>query len=171
MPAKLDDRDRRYLQLAVELSRGFRYDERRWPFGALVVVNDQIIGQGVNRVVELHDPTAHAEVMALRAAGACLDRHHFEDGVLYASSEPCPMCLTACYWAGLPRVVFGATSSDVAACGLRDLQLYAELARPAGERSIHEDGGDGDLRQDAAAILQDWARMRRQPAVQGGGWL
>jgi guanine deaminase len=95
--------------------------------------------------------------MALRAAGARLDRYHVEDGVLYASSEPCPMCLAACYWACLPRVVFGATSSDVAACGLQDLQLYVELARPVGQRSIREDGCDGDLRYDATAILNDWA--------------
>jgi guanine deaminase len=162
MAAKLDDRDRRYLRLAVELSRGFLHDERRWPFGALVVVDDQIVGQGVNRVVELHDATAHAEVMALRAAGARLDRYHFEDGVLYASSEPCPMCLTACYWACLPRIVFGATTYDVAACGQRDLQLYTELLRPAGQRSMREDGGDGVLRQNAVAILHDWAR-RPQP--------
>ena len=61
MAAKLDNHDRRYLRIAVELSRGFLSDERRWPFAALVVVGDQIVGQDVNRVVELHDPTAHAE--------------------------------------------------------------------------------------------------------------
>jgi guanine deaminase len=168
MAARLDDRDRRYLQLAVELSRGFLHDERRWPFGAVVVVDDQVVGQGINRVEELHDATAHAEVMALRAAGARLDRYHFEDGVLYASSEPCPMCLTACYWACLPRVVFGATTYDVAACGLRDLQLYAELVRPAGQRSMREDGGDGEPRQAAVAILQDWGRrFQPQPDHEG----
>ena len=168
MTARLDDRDRRYLRLAVDLSRGFVQDGRRWPFAALAMVDDQIVGQGVNRVVELHDATAHAEVLALRAAGARLGRYHFEDGVLYASSERCPMCLTACYWACLPRVVFGATSHDVAACGLRDLQLYAELSRPAGRRSIREDGGDGDLRQDATAILQDWAlRFQSAPGQEG----
>lgn len=162
MAVKLDDRDRRYLRVAVELSRSFLHDERKWPFAALVVVDDQIVGQGVNQVVELHDASAHAEVMALRAAGVRLGRHQFEDGVLYASSEPCPMCLTACYWACLPRVVFGATTHDVAATGLRDLQLYTELVRPAAQRSMREDGGDGDLRRDATAILHDWAR-RYQP--------
>ena len=168
MAAKPDDRDRRYLRQAVELSRGFLHDERRWPFAALVVVDDQIVGQGVNRVVELHDVTAHAEVMALRAAGARLDRYHFEDGVLYTSSEPCPMCLTACYWACLPRIVFGATSYDVAACGLRDLQLYAELVRPAGQRSMREDGCEGDLRQDAVATLHTWARrFQPRPSQEG----
>jgi tRNA(Arg) A34 adenosine deaminase TadA len=168
MAAKLDERDRCYLRLAVDLSCGFVHDERRWPFAALLVVDDQIVGQGVNRVVELHDATAHAEVLALRAAGGRLGRYHFEDGVLYASSEPCPMCLTACYWACLPRVVFGATSRDVAAHGLQDLQFYAELARPAAQRSIREDGGDGDLRRDATAILHDWARrFRPRPGQEG----
>jgi tRNA(Arg) A34 adenosine deaminase TadA len=168
MAAKLDECDRLYLRLAVDLSCGFVHDERRWPFAALLVVDDQIVGQGVNRVVELHDATAHAEVLALRSAGARLGRYHFEDGVLYASSEPCPMCLTACYWACLPRVVFGATSHDVAAHGLQDLQFYAELARPAARRSIREDGGDGDLRQDATAILHDWARcFRPRPGQEG----
>jgi guanine deaminase len=167
MHAHVDGRDLGYLRLAVELSRGYLHDDRRWPFGALVVVGDRVAGQGINRVEELHDPTAHAEVMALRAAAASLGRHLLEDGVLYSSSEPCPMCLAACYWACLPRVVFGATSYDVAACGLRDLQLYAELARPAAHRSMREDACGGDLRRDATAVLQDWAR--RFPSAARGG--
>ena len=77
------------------------------------------------------------------------------------------MCLTACYWACLPRIVFGATSYDVASCGLRDLQLYSELARPAGQRSMREDGCDGDLRLDAVATLQDWARWFKPPDQEG----
>lgn len=103
MPGRLDQADRGYLQRAVELSRGYRDDQRRWPFGAIVVVGGQIAGQGVNRVVELHDPAAHAEIMALRAAGMALGRHVFEDAVLYSSSEPCPMCLAACYCGRSPR--------------------------------------------------------------------
>jgi guanine deaminase len=95
-------------------------------------LSGQIAGKGVNRVVELHDPAAHAEVMALRAAGSALGRHVFEDAVLYSSSEPCPMCLAACYWACVQRVVFAATSYDVAACGLQDLAIYEELKLPPG---------------------------------------
>lgn len=154
----LDEDHRGYLGTAVELSRSYREDRRRWPFGAIVVVGDQIVGQGVNRVVELHDPAAHAEVMALRAAGSALSRHEFPDAVLYSSSEPCPMCLAACYWACIPRVVFAATSRDVADCGLRDLAIYEELRLPAEHRSMQEDPGQGDLRQDAIAVLRDWAR-------------
>ena len=116
----------------------------------------QVAGEGTSRV-ELHDPTADAEVMALRAAAAVLGRHLLEDGVLYCSSEPCPMCLIACYWARIPRVVFGATSYDVATYGFEDLQFYRELTLPAGKRMVQEDAADDSLRKDAADILRSWA--------------
>lgn len=105
MPGKLDDADRRYLQRAIEISRRALDDGGKTPFGALVVVADQVAGEGTSQVVERRDPTAHAEIMALRAAREALGRHTIDDGVMYASSEPCPMCLTACYWgpAVLPR--------------------------------------------------------------------
>jgi guanine deaminase len=146
--------------MAVKLSRGYHDDGRRWPFGAILVVGGQVVGTGVNRVVELHDPAAHAEVMALRAAGSALGRHVFTDAVLYSSSEPCPMCLAACYWACVPRVVFAATSRDVAAVGVRDLAIYDELKLPAELRSVREDAGGDDLRRDAAAVLRDWAERQ-----------
>jgi guanine deaminase len=82
--------------LAIDISRRALEDDGKTPFGAIVVGGDEIAGEGTSRVVELRDPTAHAEVMALRAACAALGRHLLDDGVLYASSEPCPMCLTAC---------------------------------------------------------------------------
>jgi guanine deaminase len=166
-PETLDEADRRYLRRAIELSRGYLDDDRRWPFGAVLVVGGEIVAEGVNQVVELRDPTAHAEVIALRAAGSSLGSYLFPDGVLYSSSEPCPMCLTACYWACLPRVVFGATSEDVAACGIRDLELYRELARPAGERSLRQDGADSELRRSAVAVLRDGAG--RVPGGAGAG--
>ncbi len=158
MTAEWDVTDRRFLRLAVDLSRGYLDDRRRWPFGAIVVADGEIVGQGMNQVVELNDPAAHAEVMALRAAGAALNSHQFEGGTLYSSSEPCPMCLAACYWASLGRVVFAATSHDVADCGLRDLAIYDELSRPAERRSMPEDEAGDDLRQQATAVLRDWAR-------------
>ena len=157
MPGKLDDTDRRYLQRAIDISRRALEDDGKTPFGALVVVADTIVGEGTSQVVELDDPTAHAEVMALRAAGATLGRHLFADGVMYASSEPCPMCLTACYWARIPRLVYGATSYDVATYGFEDLQFYRELTHPNDARSIREDAADDDLRETAAAGLRAWA--------------
>ncbi len=135
MSGTLSDTDRGYLRMAVDLSRGYLDDGRRWPFGAVLVAGGRIVAQGVNQVVELRDPTAHAEVMALRAAGHVLGEHQFEGAILYSSSEPCPMCLAACYWARLGRVVFAATTNDVAACGLQilspEFEKLAAIPRPA----------------------------------------
>ncbi|HET6193012.1 MAG TPA: nucleoside deaminase, partial [Trebonia sp.] len=107
--------------MAVELSRTYRDDPRRWPFGAVLVGQGKILGRGSNQVVELRDPSAHAEIMALRAAGRALGQYAFEDSALYSSSEPCPMCLAACYWASVPRIVFAATSRDLAEYDFQDL--------------------------------------------------
>ncbi|MGH3409230.1 MAG: nucleoside deaminase [Streptosporangiaceae bacterium] len=163
MAARLSEADRRYLQRAIEISRGALEDGGKSPFGALVVVAGAVAGEGANRVAELHDPTAHAEITALRAAGQALGRPEFEDGVVYSSSEPCPMCLTACYWAGIPRVVYGATSHDVAACGFADLRLYREIGRPGPERRVREDPAGDDLREAAAAGLREWAAQQPVP--------
>jgi guanine deaminase len=157
MPGTLDEADRRYLQRAIDISRHALEDEGKTPFGALIVVGGQIVGEGTSRVVELQDPTAHAEVMALRATGAALGRHLFPEGVMYCSSEPCPMCLTACYWARIPRLVFGATSHDVATYGFEDFQFYRELSYTADKRFLQEDAAADPLHQDAAAVLRAWA--------------
>jgi guanine deaminase len=161
----LSTQDEKYLARAIEISRRALEDEGKTPFGALVVVGDRIVGEGTSSVVELHDPTAHAEVMALRDAGRNLERHLFEDGTMYCSSEPCPLCLTACYWARLPRLVFGASSHDVAANGFEDLQLYRELASPREARSLREDQADGDLRSQAISVLTGWADNLPEPVV------
>jgi guanine deaminase len=160
MPGKLDDDDRRYLRMAVELSRSYRDDPRRWPFGAVVVGQGKVLGQGSNQVVELRDPSAHAEVMALRAAGGALGRHVLEDCVLYSSSEPCPMCLAACYWAAVPRVVFAATSRDLAGYDFQDLVFYTELGLPAERRSMREDADREEVRREALLAVQGWAQRR-----------
>ena len=160
MSGKLDDDDRRYLRMAVELSRSYRQVPRRWPFGAVVIGRGKVVGRGSNQVAELRDPSAHAEIMALRAAGDALGRHALEDCVLYSSSEPCPMCLAACYWASVPRVVFAATSRDLAGYDFQDLAFYAELGLPAERRSMREDADGDELRQDALQAVQDWAQRR-----------
>jgi guanine deaminase len=121
------------------------------------VLSQEIVGEGTSSVVELLDPSAHAEIMALRSAAAKLQRHLIDDGTLYSSSEPCPMCLTACYWARIPRVVIAATSYDVATYGFEDLQLYRELARATRHRSLREDEADQNIRSQAADVLRSWA--------------
>jgi tRNA(Arg) A34 adenosine deaminase TadA len=165
MPVKLDDDGRRYLRMAVELSRCYRDDPRKWPFGAVLAGQGMVHGRGSNQVAGLRDPSAHAEIMALRAAGLALGRHTFEDCVLYSSSEPCPMCLAACYWASVPRVVFAATSRDLAGYDFQDLAFHAELRLPAGRRSMREDADGDELRKEALVAVRDWAQ-RGGPAVE-----
>jgi guanine deaminase len=159
----LDQADREFLDRAIRLSRQALEDEGKTPFGAILVLDGQLVGEGTSRVAELCDPTAHAEIMALRSAGAKLGRHLFENAVLYASSEPCPMCLAACYWARVPRVVFAATSRDVAASGFEDLQFYRELGTPTDMRAMREDAADAQLREIAVAVLKDWTRQLPGP--------
>jgi len=163
MNESLTPADEQFLERAIRISRRALEDEGKTPFGAIVVIDGQVISEGTSSVVELRDPTAHAEVMALRNAGAALGRHLFEDGVMYASSEPCPMCLVACYWARLPRLVFGATSHDVATSGFEDLQLYRELTRSTPERSLREEPARDALRQRAADVLRGWADQLPEP--------
>jgi guanine deaminase len=161
----LAEEDQRFLARAIELSRHALEDEGKTPFGAIVVIGGEIVSEGTSSVVELADPTAHAEVMALRNAGKRLGRHLLEDGIMYASSEPCPMCLVACYWARIPRLVFGATSHDVAENGFEDLQLYRELTYPADRRFLHEEVADGHLREQATEVLRLWSSALSEPVV------
>jgi tRNA(Arg) A34 adenosine deaminase TadA len=103
------------------------------PFGSLVVRDGEIVGTGNNRVVGTTDPTAHAEIVALRAAAHRLGTHVLSGCVVYASCEPCPMCLAAAFWSRVERVVYAATRNDAAAAGFDDAALYDELAAAVGQ--------------------------------------
>ncbi len=128
--------DRGFLQRAVDLaSAGVALGEGG-PFGALIVCGGQVIAEGWNRVVACTDPTAHAEIVAIRAACARLGRFKLDGCILYTSSEPCPMCLSAAYWAGVQRIVFANPRAAAAAIGFCDDDLYCELALPQEARSI-----------------------------------
>ncbi len=106
------------------------------PFGAVIVRNGQIIASACNRVIRDQDPTAHAEVNAIRAACRLLGRFHLEDCDLYTSCEPCPMCLGAIYWARLRAVHYAATRDDAAGAGFSDAAIYGELALPPEARAV-----------------------------------
>ena len=163
MSTGLSGVDRGFLERAIAISRHALEDEGKTPFGAIIVIDGEVVAEGTSSVIELRDPTAHAEVMALRHAGAKLQRHLLEDATMYASSEPCPMCLVACYWARLPRLVFGATSYDVATFGFEDLQFYKDLANAAGRKFIKEEGADGTLHAEATNVLRAWATQLSTP--------
>jgi len=106
------------------------------PFAAVIVRNGEIISRGVNRVTSDGDPTAHAEIVAIREACAHLNSHELSGLELYATCEPCPMCLGAIYWARLDRVYFAATRSDAAQVGFDDQRIYEEVNRPPADRSV-----------------------------------
>lgn len=104
------------------------------PFGAVIVKDDQIIATGTNRVTANHDPTAHAEVSAIREACRRLDTFDLGGCEIYTSCEPCPMCLGAIYWAHIDKIYYGNNKTDAAAIGFDDSFIYDELALPREER-------------------------------------
>lgn len=105
------------------------------PFGAVIIRNGQIVSRGHNRVLQTNDPTAHAEVVAIRDACAKLGRFSLHDCIIYASCQPCPMCLAAIHWAKIPRAVYAATADDAAAVGFDDRFLYDVLqGRPVDQK-------------------------------------
>jgi tRNA(Arg) A34 adenosine deaminase TadA len=106
------------------------------PFGCVIVKNGEIIAEGTNEVTSTNDPTAHAEVVAIRLACKKLNDFQLTDCTIYASCEPCPMCLGAIYWARPSRVVFAATRQEAAAIGFDDQFIYDELEKPMAERKI-----------------------------------
>lgn len=143
-----------FLARAVELAlKGSELGEGG-PFGAVIVRAGKIVGEGWNRVVASRDPTAHAEIVAIRAACAAVDRFHLPDSTLYASSEPCPMCLAAAYWARIGRIVFANSRAEAAAIGFCDDELYSELNRHFATRSIVM---EHHPMPDALLPLQRWA--------------
>ena len=119
---------------AIALARQAVEQGTGGPFGALVVKNGQVIARGQNRVLSSGDPTAHAEVEAIRAAAAELGTHDLAGCELIASCEPCPMCLGAILWARLDAVRYGATREDAAAIGFDDAEFYDQLALPPAQR-------------------------------------
>lgn len=106
------------------------------PFGAVVVRDGRVVGRGNNRVTSSNDPTAHAEVVAIREACAALGSFSLAGCELYTSCEPCPMCLGAIAWARLDRVVYAGTRADAAAAGFDDAEFYDEVCRPIDERRL-----------------------------------
>jgi len=125
----------RFLRLAIELAEA-RVRAGGGPFGAVVVREGGIVGTGFNAVVPLGDPTAHAEVQAIRDACATLGAYRLDGCALYASCEPCPMCLGAIYWSRLGTVYFAGTRMDAAAAGFDDARFHQDMARSPAERTI-----------------------------------
>jgi guanine deaminase len=127
--------DRELISAAIEIGVQSASGEGG-PFGAVVARGGEIVGRGSNRVVAERDPTLHAEVVAIRDACRELGTHDLSGCVLYASCEPCPMCFGAAWWARVDRIVHAASRADAAAAGFDDAAIYADVALPAGARTL-----------------------------------
>jgi guanine deaminase len=123
------------------------------PFGAVIVQNGEILAEGANRVTSESDPTAHAEVVAIRAACRKLASFQLAGCDLYCSSEPCPMCLGAIYWARLDRVFYGASAADASAAGFDDAFIFREIPKPPRQRRIPF---EQHLREEALQAFEAW---------------
>jgi tRNA(Arg) A34 adenosine deaminase TadA len=154
MPEQPDDEA--LLARAVQLSRLHMEEGAGGPFGAVIATKDgRIIAEGWNGVTSGNDPTAHAEVVAIRRACAALGTFDLSGHVIYSSCEPCPMCLGAVYWARLERLVFANSRADAAAIGFDDARIYDEIPKPIEARllpTVHRPS------REATAVFAEWLK-------------
>jgi len=151
----LDAINQDFLREAIRLSLEKMEAGEGGPFGAVIVQDGEIVGRGWNRVTSTKDPTAHAEIVAIRDACNRLGTFSLAGCEIYSSCEPCPMCFAATYWARLERVYYAATSDDATAAGFDDIPFHQQLALPLGSRSIQM---VQDLRQEACEVFAAWLR-------------
>lgn len=144
-----------FLREAIRLSIEKMEAGEGGPFGAVVVRNGEVVGRGWNRVTSTNDPTAHAEIVAIRDACSRLKTFSLAGCEIYSSCEPCPLCLAAIYWSRLDGIYYAATCDDAAAAGFDDQHFYREVGKPAGERSIPMRQA---LREEAIVALHAWVK-------------
>jgi guanine deaminase len=143
------------MREAVDLAReGMQKEKGGGPFGAIVVCEGDAIGRGYNRVTETLDPTAHAEILAIREACRTLGRFDLRGCALYTSCEPCPMCLAAIYWARLDEVFYACTRHDAAEAGFDDRFIYEQLPLEIAARSLPM---NQVAREHALELFREWA--------------
>ena len=142
-----------FMTEAITLSKNKMDANEGGPFGAVVVRNGAVIGRGWNRVTSANDPTAHAEIVAIRTACQALANFQLEGCDLYVNCEPCPMCLAAAYWAGIRKIYYAATREDAAAIHFADEHLYREICLPQGQRSMQM---EQVMRPEALAVFKLW---------------
>ena len=145
--------DREFMEMASRLAEE-NVDKGGGPFGAVIVRGGKVLATGGNTVTIDNDPTAHAEVNAIRNACRGLGSFNLAGAVIYSSCEPCPMCLSAIYWAGLSRLYYGNTQEDADAINFSDRFIYRELERPKAERMIPAIRVDGTS---AIRAFEKWA--------------
>jgi guanine deaminase len=156
MSSPNDQQDARFMRRAVELAAEHMRAKVGGPFGAIITRGSAVVAEGWNQVTSTNDPTAHAEVVAIRKAAAAVGSFSLAGCVLYTSCEPCPMCLTAAYWARVDRIVFAASRADAADAGFDDEAFYREVQVPISERAIPT---EQTLQAEAVQVFQEWKAM------------
>jgi guanine deaminase len=151
----MTDRDKYFMKKAIEAAEKGMNSNAGGPFGCVIVKDDKIIAEGFNRVTSTNDPTAHAEVVAIRNACKSLGSFQLDDCVIYTSCEPCPMCLGAIYWARPKKVFYACNKVDAAEIDFDDQFIYDELDKDIGDREIKF---VRILRNEALLVFQKWAR-------------
>ncbi len=146
-------REQKFILEAIELSRTGMMNNDGGPFGCIIVKGEEIVGRGNNRVTSTNDPTAHAEVVAIRDACKNLQTFQLDDCEIYTSCEPCPMCMGAIYWARPKKVFYANTRVDAANIGFDDSLIYDELVLPIDKRKI---AIECIGRDEAIKVFEDW---------------
>jgi guanine deaminase len=150
----MTEQDLQFMRRAIELAQKGIDANDGGPFGCVIVKNGELIGEGWNCVTSTNDPTAHAEVVAIRDACAKLESFQLDGCTIYTSCEPCPMCLGAIYWARPSRIFYACNKTDAAKVGFDDDFIYAEIERPIDERQIKT---ENLLREEGLRVFENWA--------------
>jgi guanine deaminase len=150
---------KKFMQEAIELAKQNLKHKNGGPFGAVVVKDGKIIGRGVNTVTTQNDPTAHAEVNAIREACAVTNSFQLDDCEIYSSCEPCPMCLGAIYWARPKKFYYAATREDAARAGFDDSEIYREIQLSIGSRKIPS---EQLMKSEAIKVLETWIDLEHK---------
>jgi guanine deaminase len=150
---------KKFMQEAIELAKQNLKHKNGGPFGAVVVKDGKIIGRGVNTVTSQNDPTAHAEVNAIREACTVINSFQLSDCEIYSSCEPCPMCLGAIYWARPKKFYYAATREDAARAGFDDSEIYREIQLSIGSRKIPS---EQLMKSEAIKVLETWIDLEHK---------
>jgi len=145
------------MRRAIEVARAGMESGKGGPFGAVIVRNGELVAEGCNQVTSTNDPTAHAEVTAIRVACKKIGDFKLDDCIIYTSCEPCPMCLGAIYWAGIKKIYYACTKEDAADAHFDDAFIYRELDTPKSERQLPQ---ECCLREEALKVFEAWQRKQ-----------
>lgn len=149
-----DEKNKKFMRRAIELAQKGIDNNDGGPFGCVIVKNGEVVGEGNNRVTSTNDPTAHAEIVAIRSACEKLQTFQLDGCIIYSSCEPCPMCLGAIYWARPAQIFFACNKTDAAKITFDDQFIYEEIERPISERRIKT---INFMREEGLKVFENWA--------------